>query len=424
MPQDAKRMFTERAEAALRAAHQEATRGDPGVVTTGDAVIGLAASGAGTGYELVRAARITPEAARQRVGGAPASMDATPGAGGLSRGLELALERAHREARMEGCSRIGSEHLLLGLIDTVDTQASALLNQCGLNLMYFRQYLDQARELSRATSAPGAVRRGGLSVPGSASDAVTAALSVCVPPAKASPAPTRPRPPVPEPAKPSPPPAAAPSAAPKSEPQPAQRPAQAAAPSTTSPPKAPEVAKAADSGSDLLARIMASNKDFVRAMRRDELVGRHPALGLAVITCMDCRLTDWFMRAMGLQRGDAVVMRNAGAWPAGRDDVVRSLAVAVYLQGVREVIVLGHTDCAMCSFSASEFTDALSRAGVGRAAIDSPDLRGWVGAAAPDVDAHVRRTVQDLRAAAVLPHSLAVHGLCLDTNTGEIRRVT
>ncbi len=397
-------MFTERAEAALRAARQEAARGETGVVTTGDALIGLAGSGAGTGYELVRAARITPDGARQRMRGAPPAMDAAPGSGGFSRGLELAIERAHREARMEGCSRIGSEHLLLGLIDTADTQASALLNQCGLTLMYFRQYLDQARELSQATSAPGAVRRGGVLVPGSAGDAVSAAQSVCGTAAESPRAPSLLEPSVPE----TPPPVTGPAAEPPVSPQ---------------PPESPDPL-ADGAGSPLLTRILASNKDFLRVARRDEPLARHPALGLAVVTCMDCRLTDWFMRAMGLRRGDAAVIRNAGAWPAGRDDVIRSLAVAVYLQGVREVIVLGHTDCGMCSFSAAEFADALSRAGVGRSAIESPDLRGWVGAAAPDVEVHVRRSVQDLRAAAVLPPGLLVHGLCLDTNTGEIRRVT
>lgn len=418
VPQATERMFTERAEAALRAARDEAAGGGRGVVTTGDALVGLAASGAGTGYELVRAARITPEVARRQTGGAPPPMDATRGASGFSRGLELALERAHREARMEGCSRIGSEHLLLGLIDTADTQASTLLNQCGLSLMYFRQYLDQARQLSRATSAPGAVRRGGLSVPGSAGDAVTVAQSVCGTPTDSSRPPALPGPSAPEAAV-----EAAELPLPVGVAPPVALVPAVAPPAPSQPPASPE-SPVDGGGSALLAKILASNKDFLRAARRDEPLARHPALGLAVITCMDCRLTDWFMRAMGLRRGDAAVIRNAGAWPAGRDDVIRSLAVAVYLQGVREVIVLGHTDCGMCSFSASEFTDALSRAGVGRAAIESPDLRAWVGAAAPDVDVHVRRSVQDLRAAEVLPEGLLIHGLCLDTNTGEIRRVT
>ena len=68
---------------------------------------------------------------------------------------------------------------------------------------------------------------------------------------------------------------------------------------------------------------------------------REPARQLAVLTCMDCRIDP--LRALGLQLGDAVVLRNAGAqWS---DDVVRALRLSLGL-GVTQVHVLAHTDCA------------------------------------------------------------------------------
>ena len=68
---------------------------------------------------------------------------------------------------------------------------------------------------------------------------------------------------------------------------------------------------------------------------------REPARQLAVLTCMDCRIDP--LRALGLQVGDAVVLRNAGAqWS---DDVARSLRLSRGL-GVTRVHVLAHTDCA------------------------------------------------------------------------------
>ena len=68
---------------------------------------------------------------------------------------------------------------------------------------------------------------------------------------------------------------------------------------------------------------------------------REPALQLAVLTCMDCRIDP--LRALGLQLGDAVVLRNAGGqWS---DDVARGLRLSLGL-GVTRVHVVAHTDCA------------------------------------------------------------------------------
>jgi carbonic anhydrase len=69
---------------------------------------------------------------------------------------------------------------------------------------------------------------------------------------------------------------------------------------------------------------------------------REPARSLAIVTCMDARLDP--LRDLGLARGDAMVLRNAGA--AVSDDVERSLRIAQQGLGVGEVWLIGHTDCA------------------------------------------------------------------------------
>lgn len=71
-------------------------------------------------------------------------------------------------------------------------------------------------------------------------------------------------------------------------------------------------------------------------------LSREPARGLAILTCMDCRIDP--LEALGLSLGDAVVLRNAGAQVS--DDVLRSLQMAHEALGVRTVQVIGHTDCA------------------------------------------------------------------------------
>lgn len=68
---------------------------------------------------------------------------------------------------------------------------------------------------------------------------------------------------------------------------------------------------------------------------------REPRRRLAVLTCMDARIDP--IRVLGLDVGDAHVLRNAGAIVT--DDVARSLEVSRTM-GVEEVVVVGHTDCA------------------------------------------------------------------------------
>ena len=77
---------------------------------------------------------------------------------------------------------------------------------------------------------------------------------------------------------------------------------------------------------------------------------REPRLGLAVLTCMDCRI-DVFA-ALGLHLGEAHVIRNAG----GRvtDDVLRSLALATHVLGVETVVVMQHTSCGLAGVTDDE----------------------------------------------------------------------
>ena len=72
-----------------------------------------------------------------------------------------------------------------------------------------------------------------------------------------------------------------------------------------------------------------------------------PARQLAVVACMDARLDVY--RVLGLQEGDAHVIRNAGG--VVTDDVIRSLVVSQRLSGTTEIVLIHHTDCGMLTFS-------------------------------------------------------------------------
>src|SRR5205085_11495855 len=75
-----------------------------------------------------------------------------------------------------------------------------------------------------------------------------------------------------------------------------------------------------------------------------------PAKKVAVLACMDARLD--VHRILGLNEGDAHVIRNAGG--VATDDAIRSLVISQRLLGTEEVILVHHTDCGMLTFKDDE----------------------------------------------------------------------
>jgi carbonic anhydrase len=87
-------------------------------------------------------------------------------------------------------------------------------------------------------------------------------------------------------------------------------------------------------------RVLAANETYVASGEHRDLPVR-PSRHLAIVTCMDCRLPAF--PVLGLDLGDAHILRNAGARVT--DDVLRSLALSTHVLGTREVLVIGHTRC-------------------------------------------------------------------------------
>jgi len=183
----------------------------------------------------------------------------------------------------------------------------------------------------------------------------------------------------------------------------------------------------------LLEEILANNAAFLQKARFPA-ISHAPRKRLAVVTCMDCRLVEMLEPALGLKRGDAVELRTAGATISlpererAANDLIRSLAGAIYLLGVREVLVIGHTQCGLSHVDPIVLTASMQALGVdppqllkkgGLNSID--DLVQWVGAFS-DVHVNVRETVQVIRQSPYLPR-LPIHGLVIDINTGKLELV-
>lgn len=146
-----------------------------------------------------------------------------------------------------------------------------------------------------------------------------------------------------------------------------------------------------------------------------------PARALAVVACMDTRYN--VEKVLGLQHGDAKVIRNAGN--VIDDGTLRSLIVAVHLLGVKHIAVMGHTKCGMTLVGRGEFRIARSiaeKTGVPLHEVMRPDFQRWLGGFS-DVCNHVERSVEMVRNHPYMPKDLHVFGLLYDNETGRVSLV-
>lgn len=174
----------------------------------------------------------------------------------------------------------------------------------------------------------------------------------------------------------------------------------------------------------LLEEILEHNDRFVE--ERERPITRAPAKRVALFTCMDTRLVEFLEPAMGLRRGDAKVIKNAGNTiidPGG--GVIRSLVVAVFALGCEEIYVIGHNDCGMAQVNEEDFQQKMLDRGVAAEAISAltPSLREWLGAF-HDPYGNVRKSVRIIRESPLIPSDVPVHGLMFDPVSGRLELLT
>jgi carbonic anhydrase len=149
---------------------------------------------------------------------------------------------------------------------------------------------------------------------------------------------------------------------------------------------------------------------------------------------MDCRLVQMFEQALGLERGDALELRTAGATiseperASAANDLIRSLAGGVYLLGVREIAVIGHTQCGLSHGNPTALVASMQALGVDPQKLiaqeqlgDMQGLLRWLGVF-NDVHVNVREVANVIRSSPFLP-KIPVHGLVIDINTGALELV-
>src|SRR5207342_1278719 len=135
------------------------------------------------------------------------------------------------------------------------------------------------------------------------------------------------------------------------------------------------------------------------------------ATKVAVVACMDARLIP--TKVLGLEEGDAHVIRNAGG--VVTDDEIRSLAISQRLLGTQEIILIHHTDCGMLTFTDDDFKRAIQD--------DTGIKPEWAAEAFPDLDEDVRQSINRIKASPFIPKTDSVRGFVFDVATGKLNEV-
>ena len=157
--------------------------------------------------------------------------------------------------------------------------------------------------------------------------------------------------------------------------------------------------------------LLKNNEEYARGFDKGDLP-MPPDKGVAVVACMDARLNVYGM--LGLQEGDAHVIRNAGG--VITDDEIRSLVISQRLLGTTEIVLIHHTDCGMLTFTDDAVKDQIQA--------DTGIRPEFALESFSDLEGDVRQSMARIQASPFIPHKDAVRGFVYEVETGRLREVT
>src|SRR5215203_1129197 len=157
--------------------------------------------------------------------------------------------------------------------------------------------------------------------------------------------------------------------------------------------------------------LLKNNEAYASSFEKGDLP-LPPAKKVAVLACMDARLNPY--GALGLEEGDAHVIRNAGG--VVTDDEIRSLAISQRLLGTEEIILIHHTDCGMLTFTDDDFKKSIQD--------DTGIKPEWAAEAFGDLDEDVRQSIGRIKASPFIPNKDSVRGFVYEVETGKLREVS
>ena len=179
----------------------------------------------------------------------------------------------------------------------------------------------------------------------------------------------------------------------------------------------------------MINEILKFNREFVAEKGYEPyLTDKYPDKKIAIVSCMDTRLTKLLPAALGLRNGDVKIIKNAGGVITNPfDSTMRSLLVGVYELGVEEIMIVGHTDCGVQGMDGEEMLHLMRQRGVDDEHISlmkhcGIDLEKWLHGF-DNVDEAVKETVDLVRNHPLMPADITVRGYIMDSTTGGLSEV-
>lgn len=179
----------------------------------------------------------------------------------------------------------------------------------------------------------------------------------------------------------------------------------------------------------MIEEMLKYNKSFVESKAYEKYVtSKYPDKKIAIVTCMDTRLTALLPAALGIKNGDVKIIKNAGGTITNPfDSTVRSLLVAIYELGVNEVMIIGHTECGVQGMDSQEMLHLMRARGIDEGHISlmkhcGINLDEWLHGF-EDTESAVNETVDLVKNHPLVPKDVVVKGYIMDSTTGELTRL-
>ena len=176
----------------------------------------------------------------------------------------------------------------------------------------------------------------------------------------------------------------------------------------------------------VMEEMLEYNRKFVESKQYELYAStKYPEKRVAVLSCMDTRLTELLPAALNFKNGQIIIIKNAGAiltHPFG--SVMRSLLVAIYKLNVQEIMVIGHYDCGMQGIDPAELIKKMLDRNIQSEKIDminccGIDLKDWLKGF-DDIKVSVVETVNTIRNHPLIPTDVNVYGFIIDPETGKL----
>lgn len=161
----------------------------------------------------------------------------------------------------------------------------------------------------------------------------------------------------------------------------------------------------------VVSEFLAANEQYAETFNNGHL-SMPPARKVAVLTCMDARIDP--AKALGLDEGDAHVIRNAGG--RASSDALRSLIISEQLLGTREIVVIHHTDCGMLTFSNDQLREQLAQ----NLDANASDIDFMPFS---DVVHSTRDDIAIIRSSPFIPGDISISGFVYDVQSGRLTPV-